>query len=121
MEREEWVGGVADSVHAPYVVLRKERRGDRNVKIAVPELEGGQEHTPVLIDDIVASGRTMIEVSEGLLKKGYAKPVCVVVHALFAEDAFATLSELAAMIVSTDTVPHASNRISVASLLAKAV
>lgn len=121
IESEQWIKGVAESIHAPYVVLRKERRGDRNVKIAVPELEGGQEHTPVLIDDIVASGRTMIEVSEGLLKKGYAKPVCVVVHALFAEDAFAKLSELAAMIVSTDTVPHASNRISVATLLAKAV
>ncbi len=121
IESEQWIKGVAESVHAPFVVLQKQRRGDRNVKIAVPDLPGGQDHTMVLIDDIVASGRTMIEVAEGLLKKGFAKPVCVVVHPLFAEDAFVRLSKVAAVIASTDTVQHVSNRISVASLLAQAV
>lgn len=121
IESAQWIRGVAESIRAPFVVLQKERRGDRNVKIAVPDLEGGQEHTMVLIDDIVASGRTMIEVAEGLLKKGFAKPVCVVVHPLFAEDAFVKLSQLAAMIASTDTVPHTSNKIAIASLLAQAI
>ncbi len=121
IESEQWIKGVAESVHAPFVVLQKQRRGDRNVKIAMPDLEGGNEHTMVLIDDIVASGRTMIEVAEGLLKKGFAKPVCVVVHPLFADDAFAKLSELVAVIASTDTVTHSSNKIAVSSLLAQAI
>lgn len=121
IESEQWIRGVAESLQAPYVVLRKQRKGDRNVKISVPDLPAGEGRTMVLIDDIVASGRTMIEVAEGLAKKGFAKPVCVVVHPLFAEDAFARLSELAAVIASTDTVPHASNRISVVPLLAQAI
>ncbi len=118
IESEQWISGVAESVGAPYVVLQKERRGDRSVKIAVPDIENGKQYTLVLIDDIVASGRTMIEVAEGLLQKGYGKPVCIVVHPLFAEDAFAMLSGRASVIASTDTVEHPSNIISVVSLLA---
>ncbi len=121
IESEQWMKDVAESIHAPFVVLQKQRRGDRNVKIAIPDLKDSQGHTMVLIDDIVASGRTMIEAAEGLLKKGNAKPVCVVVHPLFANDAFVKLSHLSAMIASTDTVPHASNKIAVASLLAQAI
>jgi ribose-phosphate pyrophosphokinase len=49
-----------------------------------------------------------------------AKPVCVAVHALFADQSYAELLSLCERVVSTDTVPHASNAISVAALLAPA-
>ena len=50
---------------------------------------------------------------------GLPRPICAVVHALFVGDAFALLSELAARVVSTDTVAHASNAVSVAPLIAR--
>lgn len=75
----------------------------------------------LLIDDLVSSGRTMIETARGLRAQGFPAPVCVTVHTLFAEDAFAQLSKLASQVVSTDTVPHPSNAIPIGGLVAEAL
>lgn len=121
IESEQWVSAVAGRAGAPYVVLRKARHGDRDVEIAIPDLGAWAGRRPVLIDDIASSGRTLIETARGLIGQGMQAPVCVVVHALFADDAYAELSGLAERIVSTDTVAHPSNGISVAGLLADAL
>lgn len=120
MESEQWVSQVAERAAAPHLVLSKQRHGDRDVEIAIPDLDAWRDRQPVLIDDIVSSGRTMIETAEGLIGKGMKKPVCVAVHALFADDAYRRLSERARSVISTNTIPHASNGISVAPLLAEA-
>jgi ribose-phosphate pyrophosphokinase len=121
LESEQWVSDVAKRAEAPSVVLQKERHGDRSVDIAIPNLEAWRDRQPVLIDDIVSSGRTMIQACEGIVAQGRKKPICVAVHALFAEDAFARLSDVAQTIVSSDTVPHPTNQISVARLIAEAL
>lgn len=38
IESEQWVSDVARRIGAPYRVLQKERLGDRNVKITVPDM-----------------------------------------------------------------------------------
>ena len=121
VESEQWAAEVAEGAGAPYVVLRKERRGDRDIEIAIPDLAVWREFRPVLIDDIASSGRTMIGAAQGIAARGLAAPVCAVVHALFAEDSFARLSAISQRIVSTDTVTHPTNAISLAPLLADAL
>lgn len=121
IESEQWVSQVAERAAAPYLVLSKQRHGDRDVEIAIPDLDAWRDRQPVLIDDIVSSGRTMIETAEGLVARGLAKPVCVAVHALFAEDAYQRLSERARSVISTNTISHPSNGISVAPLLVEAL
>lgn len=121
LESEQWVTEVAGRAGAPGVVLKKERHGDRSVDIAIPDLGPWRDRQPVLIDDIVSSGRTMIRACEGLMAQGQRKPICLAVHALFAEDAFTRLSDLTQTIVSTNTVPHPTNRISVAGLINSAL
>jgi ribose-phosphate pyrophosphokinase len=121
IESEQWVSQVAGLAGAPYLVLRKERHGDRDVDIALPDLDAWRDRQPVLIDDIVSSGRTMIGACEGLLRQGLPKPACLAVHALFEEAAYDRLSELARIVVSTDTIPHPTNGISVAALIAEAL
>jgi ribose-phosphate pyrophosphokinase len=120
-ESDQWVSEVAERAGAPYVVLRKERHGDRDVDISAPDLAAWTGRTPVLVDDIVSSGRTMIAAARRLIDQGLPVPVCVAVHPLFADDAFAELSRLASRIVSTDTVPHPTNAISVVPLIAEAL
>lgn len=115
-ESEQWAKAIAGG--APAVMLRKQRRGDREVDIHFPDLTAYAGRRPVLVDDIASSGRTLVEACEGLAARGFARPICVVVHPLFAEDAFDRLRAVAAAIVSTDTVAHPTNRISVATLLA---
>jgi ribose-phosphate pyrophosphokinase len=51
-ESEQWVNDVARRVGAPYRVLRKQRFGDRQVEITIPDLRGLTGRTPVLVDDI---------------------------------------------------------------------
>ncbi|MBA4804230.1 MAG: ribose-phosphate pyrophosphokinase [Brevundimonas sp.] len=120
-ESEQWVSAVAARVGAPHVVLRKIRHGDRDVEIAVPDLSRFRARRPVLIDDIASSGRTLIEAARQLPAQGLARPVCAVVHGVFAADAYDQLSAVAGRIVSTDSVPHPSNAIPLAPLVSAAL
>jgi ribose-phosphate pyrophosphokinase len=120
-ESEQWAQAVASRAGAPHVVLSKIRHGDRSVEIAVPDLSTWRDRRPVLIDDIASSGRTLIEAARQLARQGLPKPICVVVHALFAGRAYEQLSQVAERIVSTDSVPHPSNAIPLAPLVAAAL
>ena len=73
----------------------------------------------MLIDDIVSSGRTMIETARQLVARGMDKPFCLAVHALFADDSYADLCDLSERVLSTDTIPHLSNAVSVVDLLGR--
>ena len=121
-ESAQWVGAVAALAGCPHAVLRKQRRGDREVTIEAPALASLQGRTPVLLDDIVSSAHTMAEATRRLLALGAAPPVCVAVHALFAGDALALLHAAGvARVASCNTLPHPSNAIDVTAQLAQAV
>lgn len=120
-ESGQWVTDVASRAGAPWVVLRKTRRGDTDVEVSVPEVDRWRDHTPVLVDDIVSTGRTMIETVGHLRRAGLAAPVCIAVHAVFAGNAEAELRAAgAAEVVSCDTIKHPSNRIALGAILAQA-
>lgn len=121
-ESAQWVAAVAAGAGAPYVVLEKRRHGDHDVEVSVPDVERWRDRTPVLVDDIISTARTMIAGVEQLRRAGLRPPVCVGVHAVFAEDAEpALLAAGAAQVVTCDTIPHGTNRISVVDVLAPAV
>ena len=118
-ESAQWVSDVARSADAPFVVLTKTRRGDRDVQVSVPYVERWRSHTPVLVDDIVSTARTMIETVGHLRRASLAAPVCVAVHAVFAQTAFEDLRAAGAGdVVSCDTIRHPTNRIVLAPAIA---
>jgi ribose-phosphate pyrophosphokinase len=120
-ESEQWVAAVARDAGAPHIVLQKNRHGDRDVEISVPDIERWREHTPVLIDDIISTGRTMIETIGHLMRTGMRPAICVGVHGIFAGNSFAELRHSgAAQIVTLNTVRHESNAMDVSGLLAEA-
>ena len=107
---------------APHVVLREVRRGDRDVEVSPPDVERWRDRTPVLVDDVVPTARTMVAVARQLTRQGELPPVCIAVHALFAGAAFDELRAAGvARIASCNTVHHASNEIDVAPDVAAAV
>jgi ribose-phosphate pyrophosphokinase len=121
-ESAQWVRDVAQRANAPCIVLTKQRRGDREVEVSVPDVARWRLHTPVLVDDIVSTAHTMIETVGHLRQAGLAAPVCVAVHAVFAQTAFDDLrASGAADIVSCDTIRHPSNRIALAPAISAAV
>lgn len=121
VESEQWVSEVAGVIGAPWQVLRKTRYGDRNVEVAVPDLGMFAGHTPVLVDDIVSSGRTMTVTADQLREQDLERPVLVAVHALFLEETYGGLKERAVAVVSADSVIHPSNAIDLSTILADAV
>lgn len=122
-ESAQWVARVAAGAGCPFVVADKRRQGDFEVDVRMPDLTPWRDRTPVLVDDIVSTARTMIAALERVRAAGLAQaPVCVGVHALFAADAYAALQAAGAAVVATcNTVVHASNAIDVGPELAGAV
>jgi ribose-phosphate pyrophosphokinase len=121
-ESAQWVSQVAALVGCRYSVMRKQRLGDREVVLELPDLQALRGHTPVLIDDIIASAHTMATAVRRLCALGFAAPVCVGVHAVFAGDAARLLESAgAARVVSCNTLLHPSNGIDVTGALAEAV
>jgi ribose-phosphate pyrophosphokinase len=120
-ESAQWVSGVATEAEAPYTILKKIRHGDRAVEISVPHLEKWHDHTPVLVDDIISTGRTMAETIVHLRKAGMKPALCIAVHAVFAPGSFEALCQAGAeRIVTTNTISHATNAIAVETALAAA-
>ncbi|WP_231973446.1 phosphoribosyltransferase family protein [Variovorax sp. HW608] len=91
-ESGQWVADVARRTEARSVMLRKMHKGDREVDVSVPDVEHWRTHTPVLVDDIVSTSRTMIETIDHLRRAGLDKPVCIAVHAVFSGNAAQVLT-----------------------------
>jgi len=120
-ESDQWVADIAGRAGVPYQVLNKIRRGDREVEISLPDIDAARGRTPVIVDDIVSSGHTLIETLAQLRRLGLPPATCVAIHAVFAGDAHEQLLAAgAARVVSTDSIPHPSNAISLAGFLARA-
>jgi len=121
-ESEQWVSDVAARADCLYSVLRKERSGDRSVRLTLPNLDALRGRTPVLVDDIISSGQTMATTVRRLVAMGFAAPICVGVHPVFAGDALASLGAAgAARVVSCNTIAHSTNAIDVTIRLAESV
>lgn len=117
-ESEQWVAEVANKAGAKYTVLQKIRHGDKDVDVSLPNSTDLQNHTPVLVDDIISTGRTMIETVQHLLALKMKAPVCIGIHAVFAGNAYADLKEAGvSQIITCNTIPHPSNNIDLSDLL----
>lgn len=121
-ESAQWVAQVAGQANAPFQVLEKTRRGDRDVEVTIPDVERFRGRTPVLVDDIASTGRTLCAALAHLRRLEFPAAVCVVIHAVFATGALEALQAAGAgKVVSTDSISHPSNAISLAIPVASAV
>jgi ribose-phosphate pyrophosphokinase len=121
-ESAQWLEPLARLTNAPVVVLAKERRGDRDVHVstlAAAEIEG---RTPVLCDDILSTGQTMLQTLARLRDAGASTPVCVAIHGIFADNAELWLRAAGAGgIVTSNTIDHPTNAIDVVPVLLPAI
>jgi ribose-phosphate pyrophosphokinase len=117
-ESKQWVSEVAKNADVPFMILQKERLGDKDVKITIPQIENYRDFTPVLVDDIISTAHTMIETVTHLKNLGMKAPVCIGVHAVFSCSAFEDLKNSGTeTIITCNTIPHESNKIDITGLL----
>jgi ribose-phosphate pyrophosphokinase len=120
-ESEPWVRAVAQQAGTRYAVGRKERFGDRRVRVHFDTLAAPPRRA-VLIDDIASSGATLAAAALALSAAGVRAIDAVVVHAIFAPGALALMRRAdARRIVSCDTITHPTNAIRSAPLFAAAL
>lgn len=120
-ESAQWVSDVAARADVPFTVLEKMRHGDRDVEVRLRDTLAISGRAPVLVDDIISSGRTMLEAVRLLKTLSPSHPVCLAVHGLFADNSDALLQAEGARLVTANTVAHASNAMDVSAMLAEAV
>ena len=119
-ESEQWVSAVARDAAAPYTVLEKVRHGDRDVEISIRHTASIAGRTPVFVDDIISSGRTMLKALQLLSPNPDASPICLAVHGVFADQADTLLTRAGAKVVTSNTISHPSNEVDVTVVLAEA-
>jgi ribose-phosphate pyrophosphokinase len=120
-ESAQWVGEAAVRIGAPFTVFDKIRSGDRDVSVQPREPSLIASGTPVLVDDIISSGETMLAAARVIREISTSKPVCAAVHGIFAQGAYERLAPECATIATCNTVIHPTNAIDVTDLLAEGV
>lgn len=120
-ESAQWIAQAAARHGFDHAVCSKVRRGDRDVVIELPPLDA-KGRAVVLLDDMASTGRTLALAARLLLQAGAASVDVAVTHALFAGDALQALKDAGVGEVwSTDCIPHPSNAVAMAAVLADAL
>jgi ribose-phosphate pyrophosphokinase len=119
-ESAQWVSAVAALVDSPYTVLSKHRHGDRHVEVSVPDIDRWRGCTPVLIDDIIATGHTLLEAVVHLQRAKFPPAVCIAVHGVFAQHTDMKLHRAGvARVVTSNSIMHASNAVDLSPVIAQ--
>lgn len=120
-ESRQWVSEIADCNNLSFVIAHKKRLGDKQVIISLPKLEN-KKQTPILIDDIISSGVSMLESLKQLKASGFNNPICIGVHALFNNQTKKKLMDAGAKeVITCNTIIHSTNQIDITNILAKGI
>ncbi|MFI3154892.1 MAG: ribose-phosphate diphosphokinase [Methylococcaceae bacterium] len=120
-ESEQWVAAIADKIGFDYAIADKNRLGDKQVEMALPDGDF-RSQAVIIIDDMASTGRTLTKAA-GLLQAAGSKDIyAVVTHALFCDDAYSHILKAGIKSIwTTDSIDHPSSCIKLDELLANAI
>ena len=121
-ESLQWVSAIAQGRCFDFVIGDKQRFGDRNVSIRLPESISLAGRDVVIVDDMASTGRTMVAAAKSVLTGRPSSVSLIVTHALFIGDAEALIRTTGIdHLWSTDSILHPTNAIGLGSLLADGI
>jgi ribose-phosphate pyrophosphokinase len=94
---------VASRLNVPFAMMINTKRTDQAQVIG--EVAG---RTPIIVDDIIDTGRTVINAVDELTKRGANKAYVIASHGLFSDDCVTKLTEHPNIerVIVTDTIQH---------------
>src|SRR5215204_6288887 len=121
--------GLAKRINAPLAIIdkRRERAGESEVMNVIGEVEG---YTCILVDDIVASGGTLVNAADALLEQGASEVYAYISHGVLSGGAVArvTASRLKELVITDSIQPTEAVRVarnirvlSIATLIGEAI
>ena len=120
-ESSQWLQQLSRSYPFEYVVGRKIRTGDRNVSVSLPSYEYLNRNI-VLVDDMISTGHTLSEAAVECFLSGANTVYCIATHSLLNHEDYHHLLDVGIKAIwSTDSIPHITNEISLAPLLADVI
>jgi len=120
-EARQWVSAVASADSWTYGVCDKQRLGDEEVLVQLPDIDLNGRCV-VLVDDVASSGQTLVTAAEECRSRNAMHVDVLVTHGLFYNDAESRLKQAGVRHVwSTDSVSHESNIIPLSGILKDAV
>ena len=120
-ESEQWVANIANKIGFDYAIAHKDRFGDKQVKITLPDYDYRNKPV-VIIDDVASTGRTLAQAAKLLQASGSKDIYAVVTHALFCDDAETHILKAGIKAIwSTDSIDHPTSCIKLDTLLADAI
>jgi len=120
-ESAQWVEQVALASGLDMVVASKERVGDREVRITLP-VHSYKGVAAIIVDDVISSGKTVVEAVHQLLSRGATAVGALCTHALFAPGAEEVMAASGIhSVISSNAIPHRTNQVDISPLLARAL
>jgi ribose-phosphate pyrophosphokinase len=94
---------LASRLNLPFAMMINTKRTDQAQVIG--EVEG---RTPIIVDDIIDTGRTIINAVDELTKRGANKAYVIASHGLFSDDCVTKLTDHPNIehVIVTDTIQH---------------
>ncbi len=121
-ESRQWVSAVAAVAGLPFILGTKQRRGDRDVAVTFGGSTAVAGRPVVLVDDLISSGRTLIEAAAALHAAGAARVDALAVHSLASPADIAAMHAAGiASIRATDSVAGPLAQLPLAPALARAI
>ncbi len=121
-ESRQWVAQAATASGLDFIVATKERFGDRDVRVSLPDAALAAGRPAVIVDDLISSGATMQACAQLLLDAGATRIEAMAVHAVCSPKDLARLRAAGiSRVRSCDSIIHETNAIALAPLLAGAL
>lgn len=122
-ESEGWAKLAAEAINASdYGALTKRRISPSEVEVTINKPLDLKGRDVLLVDDIISTGGTMIEAIKLLRKMDVRSITIACTHGLFVNNALMKILRMdVKAVVSSDTVPNPTTKVSVAPAIARAI
>ena len=121
-ESRQWTEAIARPLGLETLVATKQRLGDRQVSLTIPDVEHARGRRAIIVDDMISSGRTLVEAAKLLRQAGATSIEAIATHCLAHPDDLAFMAAHGiARIASSDSIDGPTSKAALAPLIAHAM